>query len=71
MKIRTFHLAFTGFAREPKGVSKLKGKPVYQITNDATGACKGGDGVLNVDGGQVARPKMPHTIPFVAVLRVL
>jgi hypothetical protein len=71
VKTRTFHLAFTGFAREPNGVSKLKGKPVFHFTNDATGACKGGSGVVNVDGGQASTPKMPHTIPFRAVLRVL
>jgi len=38
---------------------------VLHFTYDGPGPGTGGTGVLEVDGGEVATRKMPHTIPFV------
>jgi arylsulfatase len=37
---------------------------VFDFQYDGPGFGKGGTGVLSVDGKEVARKTMPHTIPF-------
>jgi len=37
---------------------------VFDFKYDGPGFGKGGSGVLSVDGTEVARKTMPHTIPF-------
>jgi arylsulfatase len=41
---------------------------VFDFTYDGPGAGKGGTGVLKVDGNEVARQQIPHTIPFLATI---
>ena len=41
---------------------------VFDFTYDGPGFAKGGTGVLSVDGAQVAKQAIPHTIPFVATI---
>jgi arylsulfatase A-like enzyme len=36
---------------------------VFDFTSDGPGMAKGGSGVLNVDGKEVASQKIPHTVP--------
>jgi arylsulfatase len=38
---------------------------VFDFTYDGPGFGKGGTGVLKVDGKEVARASVPHTIPFI------
>lgn len=40
----------------------------FDFTYDGPGFCKGGTGVLTVDGKVVASQKMEHTIPFLMSL---
>src|SRR4051794_27469887 len=37
---------------------------VFNFTYDGPGVAKGGSGVLEVDGQDVATLKIPHTVPF-------
>ena len=41
---------------------------VFDFTYDGPGFAKGGTGVLSVDGAEVAKQAIPHTIPFVATI---
>jgi arylsulfatase A-like enzyme len=41
---------------------------VFDFTYDGPGAGKGGTGVLTVDGKQVARQAIPHSIPFLMTI---
>ncbi len=41
---------------------------VFDFTYDGPGFGKGGNGVLSVDGAEVAKQAIPHTIPFVATI---
>ncbi|CAN7346993.1 arylsulfatase [Phyllobacterium sp. LjRoot231] len=41
---------------------------VFDFTYDGPGFAKGGTGVLSVDGAEVAKQTIPHTIPFVATI---
>jgi arylsulfatase A-like enzyme len=41
---------------------------VFDFTYDGPGAGKGGTGVLSVDGQEVARATIPHTIPFIMTI---
>jgi arylsulfatase len=41
---------------------------VFDFTYDGPGFGKGGTGVLSVDGAEVAKQAIPHTIPFVATI---
>jgi arylsulfatase len=38
---------------------------VFDFTYDGPGFGKGGTGVLKVDGEEVAKSKIPHTVPFI------
>jgi arylsulfatase A-like enzyme len=40
----------------------------FDFTYDGPGAGKGGTGVLKVDGKEVARQQVPHSIPFLATI---
>jgi len=59
------------------GLTKIQGKDVltpgkhtlvFDFTSDGPGFGKGGTGVLSVDGKEVARQPIPHTIPFIMTL---
>jgi arylsulfatase A-like enzyme len=59
------------------GLTKIQGKDVltpgkhtlvFDFTYDGPGFGKGGTGVLSVDGKEVARQQIPHTIPFIMTL---
>ena len=41
---------------------------VFEFTYDGPGPGKGGTGVLKVDGKEVAKAKVPHTIPFLMAI---
>ena len=41
---------------------------VFDFTYDGPGFGKGGTGVLKVDGKEVAKQKIPHTIPFILTI---
>jgi hypothetical protein len=41
---------------------------VFDFTYDGPGFAKGGTGVLSVDGAEVAKQAIPHTIPFIATI---
>jgi arylsulfatase A-like enzyme len=41
---------------------------VFDFKYDGSGFGKGGTGVLTVDGKEVARQKVPHTIPFILTI---
>jgi arylsulfatase A-like enzyme len=41
---------------------------VFDFTYDGPGPGKGGTGVLKVDGKEVAKAKVPHTIPFLMAI---
>jgi hypothetical protein len=41
---------------------------VFDFKYDGPGAVKGGAGVLTVDGKELARKKIPHTIPFLMAI---
>ncbi len=41
---------------------------VFDFTYDGPGPGKGGTGVLRVDGKEVAKAKVPHTIPFLMAI---
>jgi len=41
---------------------------VFDFTYDGPGFGKGGTGVLSVDGAEVAKQAIPHSIPFLATI---
>jgi hypothetical protein len=41
---------------------------VFDFKYDGPGAAKGGTGVLTVDGKELARKTIPHTIPFLMAI---
>jgi hypothetical protein len=41
---------------------------LFDFKYDVPGLGKGGTGVLSVDGSEVARKTIPHTIPFVMTI---
>ncbi|CDM60781.1 arylsulfatase [Rhizobium favelukesii] len=41
---------------------------VFDFTYQGPGFAKGGTGVLSVDGAEVAKQAIPHTIPFIATI---
>ena len=41
---------------------------VFDFTYEGPGFGKGGTGVLSVDGAEVAKQAIPHTIPFLATI---
>ncbi|TCL70433.1 arylsulfatase [Rhizobium sp. BK251] len=41
---------------------------VFDFTYDGPGFGKGGTGVLSVDGAEIAKQTIPHTIPFLATI---
>jgi arylsulfatase A-like enzyme len=49
----------------PQALAAGKHTIVFDFAYDGPGFAKGGTGVLKVDGKEVARNKMAHTIPFV------
>ena len=48
----------------PAALPPGKHTMVFDFTYDGAGFGKGGTGILRVDGKEVARKTMPHTIPF-------
>ena len=48
----------------PDALTPGKHAIVFDFKYDGPGFGKGGTGVLSVDGKEVARKTMPHTIPF-------
>jgi arylsulfatase len=50
------------------GLTPGKHSIVFDFTYDGPGFGKGGTGVLSVDGAEVAKQAIPHTIPFVATI---
>ena len=48
----------------PDALTPGKHTIVFDFQYDGPGFGKGGTGVLSVDGKEVARKTMPHTIPF-------
>jgi len=46
------------------GLKPGKHTIVFDFKYDGPGAAKGGTGVLTVDGKELARKAIPHTIPF-------
>jgi hypothetical protein len=49
-------------------VSSGKHSIVFEFTYDGPGPGKGGTGILKVDGKEVAKAKVPHTIPFLMAI---
>ena len=52
----------------PDALTPGKHTIVFDFKYDGPGFGKGGTGVLSVDGKEVARKTMPHTIPFLITL---
>jgi hypothetical protein len=50
------------------GLSAGKHTIVFDFKYDGPGAAKGGTGVLTVDGKELARKTIPHTIPFLMAI---
>ena len=51
-----------------EGPQARKHTVVFDFTYDGPGMAKGGTGVLSVDGKEVARKTIPHTIPAVMTI---
>jgi hypothetical protein len=59
-------LALEKFRWQGKSIlSPGKHTLVFDFAYEGPGFGKGGTGVMTVDGNEVARQKIPHTIPFV------
>jgi arylsulfatase A-like enzyme len=52
----------------PQSLSPGKHTLVFDFKYDGPGFGKGGTGVLTVNGKEVARQKIPHTIPFILTI---
>ena len=52
----------------PAALTPGKHTVVFDFKYDGPGFGKGGTGVLSVDGKEVARKTIPHTIPFVPTI---
>ncbi len=62
-------LALESFRWEGKdALTTGKHTVTFDFTYDGPGAGKGGTGVLSVDGTEVARQAIPHTIPFLMTI---
>ena len=62
-------LALERFRWEGKdALTAGKHKVTFDFTYDGPGAGKGGTGVLSVDGTEVAKQAIPHTIPFLMTI---
>ena len=53
---------------DPQALTPGKHTVVFDFTYDGPGFGKGGTGVLKVDGKEVARKQVPHTIPFLMTI---
>ena len=52
----------------PDGIGPGRHTIVFDFAYDGTGFGHGGTGVLKVDGKEVARQTVPHTIPFLMTI---
>jgi arylsulfatase len=52
----------------PQALTPGKHNVVFDFTYDGPGFGKGGTGLLKVDGKEVARKQVPHTIPFIMTI---
>jgi arylsulfatase len=52
----------------PEVLTPGKHNVVFDFTYDGPGFGKGGTGLLKVDGKEVARKQVPHTIPFIMTI---
>jgi arylsulfatase A-like enzyme len=52
----------------PQALTLGKHSVVFDFTYDGPGFGKGGTGLLKVDGKEVARKQVPHTIPFIMTI---
>jgi hypothetical protein len=52
----------------PQALTTGKHTIVFEFTYDGPGVGKGGTGVLGVDGTEVVKQTIPHTIPFLMTL---
>jgi arylsulfatase len=53
---------------DPQALTPGKHNVVFDFTYDGPGFGKGGTGLLKVDGKEVARKQVPHTIPFIMTI---